>query len=83
VEKAFGRHPEMAPTAIHKCPNCSGLVLAAAQQKTKICPYCGKNINLQKVQRVAQAANAMEASEILKQLKASKAKNPSSKTKKA
>ncbi|MGD6935157.1 MAG: DUF1922 domain-containing protein [Candidatus Bathyarchaeia archaeon] len=71
----------MAPTSILKCPNCSGLVLAGSRQKTKICPYCGKNINLQKAQRVAQAENAMEASEILKQLKTSKAQNPSPKTK--
>jgi len=74
---------KMAPTAIIKCPNCTGLVLAGTQQKTKLCPYCGKNINLQKAQRVAQAANAKEASEILKQLKTSKAQNPNPKTKKA
>ncbi|MCL1977466.1 MAG: DUF1922 domain-containing protein [Candidatus Bathyarchaeota archaeon] len=66
----------MAPIVIMKCLNCSGLVLAGESQKTKACPYCSKNINLQKAQRVAQAANAMEASELLKQLKAKKAQNP-------
>jgi predicted RNA-binding Zn-ribbon protein involved in translation (DUF1610 family) len=72
---------KMAPTTILKCTNCSGLVLAGTRQKTKICPYCGKNINLQKALQVAQAANAMEASEMLKQLKAAKAQNPSPKSK--
>ncbi|XHH09575.1 MAG: DUF1922 domain-containing protein [Candidatus Bathyarchaeia archaeon] len=79
MEKAFGRLIKMAPTAILKCSNCSGLVLAGTRQKTKICPYCGKNINLQKAIRVAQTANAMEASKILKQLKAEKAQNPNPK----
>lgn len=62
-----------------KCPNCSGLILAGTQQKTKICPYCGKSINLQKAQRLGQAQNAMEASEMLKQLKAKQAQNPNPK----
>jgi acetyl-CoA carboxylase beta subunit len=62
-----------------KCPNCNGLVLAGTHQKSKICPYCGKNINIQKSQRLGQAQNAMEASEMLKQLKAKQAQNPSSK----
>jgi acetyl-CoA carboxylase beta subunit len=74
---------KMAPTAIMRCPNCTGLVLAGAQQKTKICPYCGKNINLQKAIRVARAANALEASEMLKQLKTAEAQNPSPKPKRA
>ena len=66
----------MAPIVIIKCPNCTGLALVGVMQKTKICPYCGKSIDLQKVLRVAQAENAMEASEILKQLKAKNAQNP-------
>jgi len=49
-------------------------------QKTKICPYCGKVINLQKAVCVAQAASSMEASEILKWLKAKNAQNPCSKS---
>jgi len=44
-------------------------------QKTKLCPYCGKSIILQKALRIAQAANALEASEMLKQLKTQNAKN--------
>ncbi|MDR0318941.1 MAG: DUF1922 domain-containing protein [Nitrososphaerota archaeon] len=59
----------MAPTAIIKCPNCAGLFLSGSMQKTKLCPYCGKKVNLQKAHRLAQAASAMEASEVLKQLK--------------
>lgn len=66
----------MAPTSIVKCPNCNGLMLAGIQQKTKICPYCGKTVILEKAKRVAKAASAMEASEMLKQLKADQASNP-------
>jgi acetyl-CoA carboxylase beta subunit len=67
----------MALTAIVKCPNCTGLFLSGVEQKTKMCPYCGKGVNLQKATRVAQAASAVEASELLKQLKAKNAKNVS------
>jgi hypothetical protein len=57
------------------------LFLAGYGQKTKLCPYCGKCVDLQKVLHVAKAANAMEASELLKQLKANKAQNPNPKRK--
>jgi hypothetical protein len=73
-----GKH-EMAPTNIVKCPNCQGLMLATATQKTKTCPYCSKNVNLQKAQHVAKAQSAMEASEMLKQLKTKQASNPNPK----
>jgi acetyl-CoA carboxylase beta subunit len=59
----------MAPTAIVKCTKCGGLMLAANMQKTKICPYCGTQVNLMRAQRVAAAKNAMEASEMLRKLK--------------
>jgi hypothetical protein len=60
----------MAPTVIYKCPKCSGYILATTTQKTKLCPYCGANANLEKAQKIAAAQNAYEASEILKKLKA-------------
>lgn len=44
-------------------------MLSAKTQKTKICPYCGANINLQRAQRIASADSASEASEILRKLK--------------
>jgi len=44
-------------------------MLSAQTQKSKICPYCGAHVNLQKAQRVASAANAFEASEVLRKLK--------------
>jgi ribosomal protein S27AE len=69
----------MTPTLIMKCPNCNGLFLAGHTQKTKICPYCGKSVNLQKALCVAQAENSLEASEFLKQLKTKIAQNPRSK----
>jgi acetyl-CoA carboxylase beta subunit len=62
----------MAPKLILKCTKCGGYILAALDQKTKICPYCGTNVNLQKAQRVAAARDAVEASEIIKRLKAEK-----------
>jgi len=62
--------PEMAPTLILKCSKCGGYILAAKTQKTKICPYCGINVNLRKAQKVAAAKDSVEASEIIKKLKA-------------
>ena len=47
-------------------------MLAAKAQKTKICPYCGINLNLLRAQKVASANTAKEASEILKHLKSEK-----------
>lgn len=63
-------NPEMTPKLVLKCTKCGGYVLAAQSQKTKICPYCGTNVNLQKAQKVAAAKDAIEASEIIKRLKA-------------
>ncbi len=44
-------------------------MLTSKGQKTKVCPYCGTNVNLQKAQRVAAADDAFTASEILRKLK--------------
>lgn len=44
-------------------------MLTAKAQKTKTCPYCGTNVNLQHAQRIASANNAFEASEKLRELK--------------
>jgi hypothetical protein len=59
----------MTATLILKCTKCGGYILAAKDQKTKICPYCGANVNLQKAQKVAAANTAFEASEIIRKLK--------------
>jgi phage FluMu protein Com len=59
----------MGATQILKCTKCGGLMLCAFGQKTKRCPYCGSNVNLQKAQKVASANTAFEASEILRKLK--------------
>jgi predicted nucleic acid-binding Zn-ribbon protein len=59
----------MGATSIIKCTQCGGLMLSAKAQKTKICPYCGTNINLLKAQKVAAAKTALEASEILRKIK--------------
>ena len=44
-------------------------MLCNQDQKTKICPYCGTNVNLKKTKAIASAATAFEASEILRRLK--------------
>ena len=62
----------MGTTVIVKCTKCGGFMLAAKEQKTKICPYCGTNVNLLRAQKVASANTAMEASEILKNMKKEK-----------
>ncbi|MDR0372493.1 MAG: DUF1922 domain-containing protein [Nitrososphaerota archaeon] len=59
----------MAPTIIVKCTKCGGYMLSAKKQKTKICPYCGTNVTLQRAQHIATADSAPEASEILRKLK--------------
>jgi DNA-directed RNA polymerase subunit RPC12/RpoP len=73
--KSLSEEP-MGITLIVKCVKCSGLMLAAAEQKTKVCPYCGTQINVQKAKRLAAAETAMEASEMLRRLKAEKKQNP-------
>ncbi|MCL5876209.1 MAG: DUF1922 domain-containing protein [Candidatus Bathyarchaeota archaeon] len=75
MEKAFGSNPKMAPTLIVKCTKCGGYMLSAKDQKTKICPYCGTNVNLHKAQRVAAANTAFEASEMLRKLKSERGFN--------
>jgi hypothetical protein len=51
-------------------------MLTSKGQKTKICPYCGTQVNLLKAQKVASAANAFEASEILRKLKSEQGFSP-------
>jgi hypothetical protein len=75
-EKPFGSKPKMGVTLIIKCTKCGGLTLAAKVQKTKICPYCGTQINLEKAPRMAAADTALEASEILRKIKSIKKQNP-------
>jgi len=66
----------MGVTFVIKCTKCGGLTLSAKEQKTKICPYCGTQINLQKAPKMAAADTALEASEILRNLKSIKKQNP-------
>ena len=66
----------MGATLIVKCIKCGGLTLAAKDQKTKVCPYCGTQINLQKARKIAAANSAIEASEMLRKLKAEQKQNP-------
>lgn len=54
---------------IYTCPSCGGLVLAKEKQKTKLCPYCGSQINLLRAKKVAAANTAFEASKLLRTIK--------------
>jgi predicted RNA-binding Zn-ribbon protein involved in translation (DUF1610 family) len=68
VEKPFGEK-HVANTLIINCTHCNGLLLATEDQKTRTCPYCGKQIDLHRANRVASAENAFEASQVLRELK--------------
>ena len=69
MEKVFGRVRFVASFVIVVCSKCGGLLAARVGQKTRICPYCGFKIVLDRSKRVAVASNAREASMILKRLK--------------
>jgi DNA-directed RNA polymerase subunit RPC12/RpoP len=43
--------------------------MAATDQKTRTCPYCGTRIYVRKAKKVASAKNAFEASEMLRTIK--------------
>jgi phage FluMu protein Com len=62
----------MAPKLILRCTKCGRYIIVAYGQKTKLCPYCATNVNLQKAPVVAAAKDSIEASEIIKHLKAEK-----------
>jgi acetyl-CoA carboxylase beta subunit len=60
---------EMGITLIVKCLNCAGLMLTTERQRTKICPYCGAHVNVEKALKIASAENVFEASRMLRKLK--------------
>jgi len=49
--------------------------MAAHDQKTRTCPYCGSRVDVRKAKKVASAKNAFEASDILRDLKSRKGFN--------
>jgi hypothetical protein len=46
--------------------------MAANDQKTRTCPYCGARVDIGRAKKVASAKNAFEASEMLRDLKSRK-----------
>jgi DNA-directed RNA polymerase subunit RPC12/RpoP len=62
----------MGPTLIIVCSRCGGLFLAADNQKTRMCPYCGTRVDVRRAKKVASAKNAFEASQMLRSLKSRK-----------
>ena len=65
----------MGVTLIVMCYRCAGLLMAAEDQKTRTCPYCGSRVDVTRAKRVTSAKNAFEASEILRDLKSRKGFN--------
>jgi len=65
----------MGLTLIVVCSRCGGLLMAATDQKTRTCPYCGSRVDVRKARKIASAENAFEASEILRDLKSRKGSN--------
>jgi DNA-directed RNA polymerase subunit RPC12/RpoP len=49
--------------------------MAANDQKTRTCPYCGSRVDVRRAKKVASAKNAFEASDILRDLKSRKGFN--------
>ena len=46
--------------------------MAAEEQKTKTCPYCGSRVDVRRAKKVASAESAFEASKILRDIKSRK-----------
>jgi DNA-directed RNA polymerase subunit RPC12/RpoP len=65
----------MGPTLIVVCNRCGGLLMAAEDQKTRTCPYCGSRVDVRRAKKIASAKNAFEASEKLRDLKSRKGFN--------
>ena len=63
---------KMGATLIVECNRCGGLLLAANDQKTRTCPYCGTCVDVTRAKKIASAKNAFEASEMLRDLKSRK-----------
>jgi DNA-directed RNA polymerase subunit RPC12/RpoP len=67
---------KMTATTVIECSKCKGLLLATKSQKTRICPYCGAKVNVQKAKHLATAQDAFQASQILRKLKTERQTNP-------
>ena len=65
----------MPVTLIVECIQCSGLMLATIDQKTRVCPFCGAKVNLLRAKRLASAENSMMASEMLRKIKSDRQLN--------
>jgi predicted RNA-binding Zn-ribbon protein involved in translation (DUF1610 family) len=62
----------MVQTDIIECTNCRNLILIAATQKSRTCPYCGVRIEARRANKVASAEDAFTASKVLRGLKEQK-----------
>jgi DNA-directed RNA polymerase subunit RPC12/RpoP len=70
--KSLSEEKRVVTTLIIECLRCGRLLMAAEEQKTRTCPYCGSRIEVRKAKRIASAPTAFEASQILRKLKSKK-----------
>ena len=65
----------MGAVLITCCNHCGGLLLAREAQKTRTCPYCNKQIVMNRAKKIAYAENSFSASELLRELKSKQQAN--------
>ena len=51
------------------CTNCSRLLLAVSDKKTRSCPYCGRRVNLKDARVITSSGNPKEARQVLQEAK--------------
>ena len=62
----------MVQTNVIECTNCGNLILIAATQKSRTCPYCGVRVETRRANKVASAEDAFTASRVVRSLKEQK-----------
>lgn len=55
--------------AVIVCYNCGRMLLAKADQKTRLCPHCESRLIIEKTRRVALAKSAREATKLIRAMK--------------
>ena len=54
------------------CYKCGNFLIAKNNQLTKVYPYCGSYLKLNKIKKVTNTRNAHEASQLIRNLKRKK-----------
>ncbi len=58
---------------IVKCPYCKNILIVKINQKTKLCPYCGRRLKVLELRTLAYARSSYEAHLLAKYYKAKEA----------